>query len=177
MAALQALAGGLADRSAIALVVGDPGLGKSTMWEAITSAPTTGELTLLSARPAEAESRSAWSGLTDLMASVPAEVFAALPPPQRDALDAACLRRAVPSGVELDPRAVWVAMREVVLALSVGGPVLIAVDDIHWLDPASLRALAFLARRLPASGVGVRWRADAGDDHGIDTAGAASRNQ
>ena len=155
MAALQAMVRGLPERSAVALVVGDPGLGKSTMWEAITSAPTTGELTLLSARPAEAESRSAWSGLTDLMASVPVEVFAALPPPQRDALDAACLRRAVPSGVELDPRAVWVAMREVVLALSVGGPVLIAVDDIHWLDPASLRALAFLARRLPASGVGV----------------------
>ncbi len=38
----------------------------------------------------------------------------------------------------------WLAVR---LATSVGGS-LIAVDDAHWCDPASLRLLSYLARRL-----------------------------
>jgi predicted ATPase len=33
------------------------------------------------------------------------------------------------------------------------GPVLMSVDDLHWCDPASLRYLAFLARRLDGLGV------------------------
>ncbi len=32
--------------------------------------------------------------------------------------------------------------------LSVDGPVLLAVDDLHWCDRASLRFLAYLVRRL-----------------------------
>jgi DNA-binding CsgD family transcriptional regulator len=36
-----------------------------------------------------------------------------------------------------------------------GGPLLVAVDDLHWADPDSLRLLAFLARRLDGMGVAL----------------------
>ena len=41
------------------------------------------------------------------------------------------------------------ALVGVLTALAAEQPVLVAVDDVQWLDPASERALAFAAHRLP----------------------------
>ncbi|HEV7720860.1 MAG TPA: AAA family ATPase [Iamia sp.] len=154
VATLHATLGGLADRSALVVVVGEPGIGKSALWtHAVADARGLGA-TVLTTRPAAAEASTAWSGLTDLLEGVPDAVLDTLAPPQRRALDAVGLR-ADPAGGVLEPRAVWTAFRSAVVALAVTGPVLVAVDDLHWLDGASVRTLAFLARRLPPGGVGV----------------------
>ncbi len=46
-------------------------------------------------------------------------------------------------------------MRDVLQLLSERGPILIAIDDVQWLDPSSSRALAFALRRLDASRVSL----------------------
>lgn len=142
------------ERSAVVLLVGEPGIGKSSLWETVVDRAAADGATLLTARPAEAEAHAAWSGLTDLLSGIPERYFAGLPRPQRNALDAACLR-ATPSDDGIDPRAVWAAVHHVVLALAVDAPVVIAVDDAHWLDSASVRTLAYVARRRPISGLVV----------------------
>ena len=48
-------------------------------------------------------------------------------------------------------RTLAVAVRDALQLLSERGPILIAVDDVQWLDPSSSRALAFALRRLDGS--------------------------
>lgn len=45
------------------------------------------------------------------------------------------------------------ALLDAVTALAAKTPLLLVVDDAHWLDPASRRALVFVARRLDADAV------------------------
>jgi DNA-binding CsgD family transcriptional regulator len=46
---------------------------------------------------------------------------------------------------------------------SAQAPVLLAIDDAHWVDEPSLRALAFIAGRLPEHPIGVLLTARRGD--------------
>lgn len=125
----------------------DPGGGKTTLWEAAVELAETQGMRVLRARPNEAESRLSLAGLGDLLEDVEQDVFAALPAPQRRALDIALLRLE-PGEHPPDHRAVGVAFRGVLRKLARSQPVVLAVDDLQWLDPASLNLLAFAARRL-----------------------------
>ena len=147
-----ALAAG-SGRSSVTVVVGEAGMGKSSLWEHVLAevAPIR---TVLSTRPAAAEATAAWAGLADLVRPVPAAVIDRLPAPQRRALGAACLWDEPPSG-PLEPHAVWTAFRSTIALLSSLAVVVVAIDDLHFLDEATAGALAFLARRLPVTGVTV----------------------
>jgi len=127
-------------------VVGAPGIGKTTVWEQAVALAEKGGATVLVARPAESEAKLAFGGLADLLADVPDSVFAELPPPQRSALDAALLR--APASGAGGQRLVGTAFLSVVRALARKGRVVLAVDDVHWLDRPSTAALHFAARRL-----------------------------
>src|SRR5581483_3900430 len=56
------------------------------------------------------------------------------------------LLRADPNGAP-DARAVAAAFRSIVAGMSARSPVLIAIDDAHWLDRSSERAVEFALRR------------------------------
>ena len=73
-------------------------------------------------------------------------------PPRRRALEVALLIR---DGGDrpLDPRAVNVAVRSAVQLLAEHGPLVIAIDDIQWLDASSASAVGFALRRLDGSNV------------------------
>src|SRR5581483_7315440 len=77
-----------------------------------------------------------------------------LPEPQRVALDVALLR-ASPTGAAPNPRAVGTATLSVLRRCAADGPVVVAVDDVQWLDRASAAALGFALRRLGAGGVRI----------------------
>ena len=47
-----------------------------------------------------------------------------------------------------DQRAVAAAFLSVVEYLTDGGPLLVAIDDLQWIDPSSMHVVAFAARRL-----------------------------
>jgi tetratricopeptide (TPR) repeat protein len=131
---------------------GEPGIGKSTLWlAAVTGARERGFL-VLSARPAEAERGLAHAGLGDLFEGVLEDVLPALSMPRRRALEVALLLDET-SHDPVDQRALAVAVRDVLQLLSERGPILIAVDDVQWLDPSSSSGLAFALRRMAADPV------------------------
>src|SRR5215210_4823592 len=136
------LAGGLA-----ALVLeGEAGIGKSTLWLAGVEAAERRGLRVLASRPAEAERGLAHAALSDLFEGVFDSVAPMLVPPRRRALEVALLIE-VPDH-RLDPRTLAVAVRSALEGLAAEGPVVLAVDDVQWLDPSSAGALAFALRRL-----------------------------
>ncbi|MGI9112120.1 MAG: AAA family ATPase, partial [Gaiellaceae bacterium] len=150
LAALRAFVGRPADGLAALVLGGEAGIGKSTLWLAGVEAARQRRLRVLSSRPAEAERDLAYLGLGDLFEDVLDDVAPALAPPRRRSLEVALLRE---SGDAVDHRTLAVAVRSMLQTLSEREPILIAIDDVQWLDPASSSALAFALRRLDASRV------------------------
>jgi DNA-binding CsgD family transcriptional regulator len=126
---------------------GEAGIGKSTLWLAGVEAARERGLRVLSSRPAEAEQGLAHAGLGDLLEDVLEVVVPALSAPRRRALEVALLVEQS-AGRSVDPRTLGVAVRNAVEVLAAKGPVVLAVDDVQWLDLSSASALAFGVRRL-----------------------------
>ena len=102
---------------------------------------------MLHARVGQAESVLAYAALADLLSGVEQEVIAGLPEMQRLAVDRVLLR-ASDGGPPTDQRMVAAAFATVVDRIAVDVPLLVAIDDVQWLDPSSQMVLAFAARRL-----------------------------
>jgi DNA-binding CsgD family transcriptional regulator len=126
---------------------GEAGIGKSTLWLVGVELARAHGAHVLAARPAEAERDLANAGLADLLERVLEDALPALAPPRRRALEAALLLEEAP-GAAVDHRAVSVAVRDVLQNLTETAPLLVAIDDVQWLDPSSAAALGFALRRL-----------------------------
>jgi DNA-binding CsgD family transcriptional regulator len=133
---------------------GAAGIGKTRLWrEGLGQARLRG-LRVLATRPGSAEVRLAFAGIADLLADVLEDVLAELPAPQRRALAVALLLEDA-QGVTPDDRAVAAAFLGALRIAAADGPVVVAVDDVQWLDAASARTLAFALRRLSDERVGI----------------------
>ncbi len=141
------LAPGQAGPRLVLLIEGEPGIGKTTLWTEATRRARAAGWHVLSCRPAASDAGLPHVGLADLLRSVPDDAFARLPAPQRRALGVALLREEA-GGADLDPRAVGTGLTALLGLIASDGPLLLAVDDAQWLDPASARALGFALRRL-----------------------------
>src|SRR6266536_5726357 len=152
------LAGAGGGRSGVLVVRGDPGIGKSALRDYAAAAAAGGGgggMRVLRGGGAAAEAELSFAGLQLLLRSVLARRVG-LPPPQRDALDAALGLRRVGCG---DRFLVGLAVLSLLAELAEDGPLLCLVDDAHWLDRASAEALVFAARRLGAEGIAVIFTA------------------
>jgi DNA-binding CsgD family transcriptional regulator len=162
----------------LALIIeGEAGIGKTTVWRAAATMAAERGARVLTARPAEPEAQLAFAALADLLEGVPAEDFDSLPAPQHRALDVALLR-AEPYSGGIDARAASAGTAALLRGLAADGPLVVAIDDVQWLDPASSDALTFAARRLGASRIGlvVAVRpSDVATPFGLDTVLPASR--
>jgi DNA-binding CsgD family transcriptional regulator len=148
-----------------AILTGPAGIGKTALWDWTVERAARAGYLVLAARAGLAEAQLPWVGLTDLLRTVAAPVLASLPPPQRRAVEVVMLQADI--GEPVDERAVGTALWSVLSALAQSGPVLIALDDLPYLDAASVGALRFALRRMrPASrvrlvatarGDGSRW--------------------
>jgi DNA-binding CsgD family transcriptional regulator len=134
---------------------GEAGIGKSTLWREAVEAGRARGLQVLTARAAETERTFAHVGLGDLLDDLLPEGLSALTPPQRRALEVTLLV-ADEAGAPVDPRALGVAVRSALEPLAADGLVL-AIDDLQWLDPPSARALAFAVRRLQETRLLLLW--------------------
>jgi DNA-binding CsgD family transcriptional regulator len=129
------------------LLEGEPGIGKSTLWLAGVRAAEELGMRVLSARPAEAEQHLALAGLGDLLDGVADDVLPGLTAPQRRALEVALVLADHDDEVA-DPRALGVAVRSALQLLAEREPLVVAIDDVQWLDRTSAAALGFALRRL-----------------------------
>jgi len=128
------------------VIVGEPGIGKTTVWQAAVEQARARGARVLMARPTESEARLAFAGLADLLAEVPDELFERLPEPQRVGLDAALLRAA--SARPPERRVVGAGFLTLLHELAGLSEVVCAIDDLQWLDPSSAAVVEFALRRL-----------------------------
>jgi len=131
------------------VLTGGPGIGKTTLWEAAIEASRTAGRRLLSARPSSAEAGLPFAALIDLCETVDGSVLSEIPAPQRRALEVALLR-AEPQGEAPEPQAIALGFLGAARALAAEAALMIAIDDVQWLDASSADALVFAVRRLSA---------------------------
>jgi DNA-binding CsgD family transcriptional regulator len=136
------------------LIEGPAGIGKTTIWLAGVGDATSRGYRVLTSRGAESEARLSYAALGDLLGDLPETVLGGMPIALRRALDAALLGAEVPTG-SLDQRAVALAAVHAVRSQAADAPVVIAIDDLHWLDGPSIRVLSFALRRLTSERIGV----------------------
>lgn len=148
------------------LLEGGAGIGKTALWSWGVREARRRSFHVLTAAPAESEAALSYAGLWDLLDGLSDEAFCSLPGLQRAALDAALLR-SDEGGASPDQRTVAVAVLGVLRSLAASAPVVVAVDDVQWLDQSSARILSFAARRLGAAPVSfLCCRAGAGGQDG-----------
>ena len=154
LVALREFVVSISDGAAALVLEGEAGMGKTTLWRAGVAAAQDRGLRVLQAVPAESETALSFSGLGDLLDGVLDEALAPLPGGQRSALSRALVLEEV-EGPSPDAHAVGVALLTALRSLGEGDPLVVAVDDVQWLDTASAGALAYAARRLRGEHVGI----------------------
>jgi DNA-binding CsgD family transcriptional regulator len=154
IAVVQAFVGGLEAGPSALVLEGEAGVGKTTLWLAGEDAARACGHELLETRPAEAEAGFAFAGLGDLLGGVLDDVLDAVPGPQADALRVALLLERA-QGPPPEQAAIALATLGVLRTLAAARPVLLAVDDVQWLDAPSAAALGFALRRVRGERVGL----------------------
>ena len=153
LGAIEAFLDRIPEGAATVLLSGDAGIGKTTLWvEALRSARARA-YTVLPCSPGELETKLAYSALADLLEDVGGDVLDELPEPQRLAIEHALLRaeRADTS----NQHAVSLAFLAAIRALARRNSLVLAIDDLQWLDASSARVLQFAFRRLTDEPIGV----------------------
>ena len=143
------------DEGPSALVLsGEPGIGKTILWEAGVEEAEDRFGRVLSHRSVEAEAALSFTGLSDLLTPVFDEVAPSLAPLRQRALEVALLL-VEPGEHAPDPRAIGLALLDVLHALAAEKPMIVALDDLQWLDPSSAGVLQIALRRLRNERVGL----------------------
>ncbi|MFD7155515.1 AAA family ATPase [Kribbella sp. NPDC059898] len=135
----------LLDTGGSAVVVGEPGLGKSSLLKVANQLAQRRGRRVLSVAPTEFDRGLPFAGLAELVSQCPPGVEERLPEPQRRALAVALQR--IESG-EVDALAVPLAVRSLLIAVSESEPIMVIADDLQWLDRASAGSLAFAVRTV-----------------------------
>jgi DNA-binding CsgD family transcriptional regulator len=139
----QLLQQAVAGSSGVLVLRGDPGIGKTALLD--YAASRAGPMRILRTTGTEAENELGFAGLYSLLHPV-AAYLEGLPKPQ-----AAALRSALGIShreARSDRLAVAAGTHSLLTTIAEDIPLLILVDDLHWLDPASHEALLFALRRL-----------------------------
>ncbi len=169
---VREFAQGVRDSPAVLALQGEAGAGKSTLWRVGVDAAGAVGHQLLRSEPSASESDMSFAGLSDLLTDVLPAVAADLPAPQLDALEVALLLRTAGSQPPT-ANAVGLAVLACLRACAEAGPVVVAVDDVQWLDDASLEAMVFALRRMNAGSLSLLVAARTEGSADLLTAGSA----
>ena len=145
---LEAIDEFLAGGGAHAVVLtGDPGIGKTTLFEAAIDRARERDLDVLRCGPAPAETQLAFAAASDLLAQRLPELRRLLAVNHIRALEIA-FKLQEADEEQLDPHTVSAAFLSAVRGLAAGQHLVVAIDDAQWLDEASAAVLEFAIRRL-----------------------------
>jgi DNA-binding CsgD family transcriptional regulator len=147
------LEGARAGHGGVLVLHGEPGVGKTALQE---YAVQVGHgFRVVRTAGVEGEMELPYAALQQLCAPI-LDLTERLPDPQRNALPVAFGRS---DGQVPDPFLVGLAVLGLVSEAAEERPLLCVVDDSQWLDRASARALAFVARRLLAEKIALLFAA------------------
>ncbi|GAB2452315.1 helix-turn-helix transcriptional regulator [Streptosporangium sandarakinum] len=153
----ELLAGARAGTSSSLVLRGEPGIGKTALLD--HAAAAAGGMRLVRGAGVESEAELPFSGLQLLLRPALGSL-AALPGPQREALEAAF---GLGPAAGSEPMLVGLAVLSLLAEHANETGLLCLVDDAQWLDRASRDALLFAARRLHAEGVVMIFAARDGE--------------
>ena len=142
------------------LLLGDPGVGKTAMLDMAVADARRAGTQVVRAGGVEFEAATRHAGLHQTLQPLRRE-FGTLPSAQRKALDVAL---GFAEGDAPSPLLVSNATLSLLRRVAMARPVLIVVDDIHWLDRTSAAALGFVARRVSGSRIGFLAATRPGED-------------
>jgi DNA-binding CsgD family transcriptional regulator len=140
--------------AAALLIAGEAGIGKTSVWGEGLRIAAKRSFRILVTRPTESDIHLPFSGLDDLLRETLSDVLPDLPRLQQRALGAALLLED-PGATPPDVRTLSVACREALRLLTRQGPIVMAVDDIQWLDESSFAVLTHAIRRLETDPIGL----------------------
>jgi DNA-binding CsgD family transcriptional regulator len=151
MRRLDAMVDGLGANGGALVISGDAGIGKSALLQHVRARAEVTGLQTLSAVGVESEADLAFAGLHQLLGPI-LELSDRLPDPRRHALEAAfgITAAQVPHRFHIS-----LAAHQLVSEAASSRPLILLVDDAHWLDSSSLDVLTFLARRLVAEPIAL----------------------
>lgn len=162
----------VADGGAALLLLGQPGIGKTALLNAAAEKAWAQGMRVLRASGAEFEADLTFAGLNQVLSPL-REGFTKNPGTAEDVLQVA-LGFAV--GPVPDRLVVANATLDVLRRAAAVQPILIIMDDLHWLDRASSTVLALVARRLADSNVGMIGATRRGEDDFFEHAGLSELN-
>ena len=145
------LASALLGRSSVTVVRGEIGVGKSTLLRYAAARADEMGLRVLRCRGLESESVLSYAGLADLLRPI-GDRIDRLPVTQATELRAVLALGPPATGNRF---VVYQAVLGMLAAAADDGPVLVAIDDLQWVDRPTAEALLFAARRLESEGVAV----------------------
>jgi hypothetical protein len=154
LAAVAAFLAGVESGPRALVFSGEAGIGNTFLWETGVHEAEERFGRVLTCRGVEAEATLSFAGLSELLGPVLEEVAPALLPPRRRALEIALLI-AEPGDAPPEPHAIGLAVLDVLRIVAEQGPLLVALDDAQWLDPASAAALQLALRRLRSEPIGL----------------------
>jgi DNA-binding CsgD family transcriptional regulator len=138
-----------AGRGALAVIEGDPGIGKTTLLDAALGGAAEDGVTLLRGRGGELERDLTFGVVRQVLeGALRGRALGAAATPASALLGAQSRSSAALAPAEQDEPSLVHALYWATADLAAEGPLCVAVDDAHWSDAASLRWLAYLARRL-----------------------------
>ncbi len=159
LAAIRGFLRSLPQGSRALVLTGDAGIGKTTLLRSAVAEADALGYALLRSTPSESESEMAFAVLGDLFRGLGDDVWASLSGPPGAALRIALLQDE-PDIQAVEPHAIALGVLRALQHASNDGPILVVIDDAHWCDSATWRALQFALRRLIAEPVGFlfSWR-------------------
>lgn len=154
LAAVTAFVDSLASGPRAFAIVGESGMGKTTLFSEALAMARSRKIDVLFARPSRAELGMPIVALADLLEPFVELVIDEIPGPQQDAISIALLRERGGQW-RVDRRTLASAVLSIVRQLARRLPVMIAIDDAQWLDRTSSGLLAYALRRLNHERVGI----------------------
>ncbi|MEY9931363.1 DNA-binding CsgD family transcriptional regulator [Catenulispora sp. GP43] len=141
---IRSLISDVRERGTALVVRGEAGVGKSALLDYATGRARASGLRVLTTSGVQCETHLPYAGLHQLLYPI-RDRIALIPQRQRAALEAA-LGGAEPAAP--DVFLVGLAALNLIAEAAETTPVLVVVEDSHWLDISTSHVLAFLARRL-----------------------------